>query len=101
MLTNTQIFQLMSIIHARWEYQKDIQRRWVGSGDVGEPGQIPQNSATFLEEELDTSVREHTLLHGEALLVIASRNSEDVTLELISQCLTGHLRRHPLVKEWQ
>ena len=54
------------------------------SSEGGWEAGTPQNSATFLEEELDTSVREHTLLHGEALLVIASRNSEDVTLELIT-----------------
>ena len=36
---------------------------------------------SFLEEKLDTAVREDTLLHGKSLLVIATRNSDYIPLE--------------------
>mmetsp|Transcript_101933 Transcript_101933/g.181082 ORF Transcript_101933/g.181082 Transcript_101933/m.181082 type:complete len:202 (+) Transcript_101933:156-761(+) len=42
----------------------------------------------LLEEEPDTVVAEDALLHGEALLVIATSDAEDVALELVSKRIT-------------
>mmetsp|Transcript_25520 Transcript_25520/g.55198 ORF Transcript_25520/g.55198 Transcript_25520/m.55198 type:complete len:320 (-) Transcript_25520:58-1017(-) len=44
-----------------------------------------------LEQKSNTGVGQHTLLHGEALLVVSTRNSEDVTSELGAQILAGNL----------
>mmetsp|Transcript_39229 Transcript_39229/g.87821 ORF Transcript_39229/g.87821 Transcript_39229/m.87821 type:complete len:208 (+) Transcript_39229:251-874(+) len=55
----------------------------------------------LLEHEAHTVVHQDALLHGEALLVVASANLEHVALPLIAQAVAGDLRGHALVEEWQ
>jgi len=52
-----------------------------------------------LEEEAHALVREHALPHGEALLIVAARDAEDVSLELVAHVLPVHLLRYPAVVE--
>lgn len=54
---------------------------------------------TLLHEDSDSSVDEDALLHGEALLVVSSGDSESVTLELFSQNDSVHVRTHSSVVE--
>ncbi len=42
---------------------------------------------------------QHALLHGEALLVVAARDAEDVALELVADAVAGHLGAHAAVHE--
>lgn len=51
------------------------------------------------EKELDTIQQEHTLLRGEALLVVAAGDAEDVALPFIAQQVTGHFLCDFLVVE--
>jgi hypothetical protein len=53
----------------------------------------------LLQEQADTLGCHDTLLHGETLLVVASRDLEDVTLELIAQNVTNNLLVHTLIVE--
>jgi len=52
---------------------------------------------TFGEEKADTSRMHNTLLHGETLLVVASSDLENVTLELVANRITRHFSTHSLV----
>merc|ERR1719443_712638 len=56
-------------------------------------------SRIFLEEQTNTLVGQHTLLHGESLLVVASSDAENVALELISESVALNLSAHPLLVE--
>jgi hypothetical protein len=51
------------------------------------------------EEEADTLVGQETLAHGEALLVIAAVDAEDVALPLLAERVGGDLGRDALVEE--
>ena len=55
---------------------------------------------SLLEEEADTFAGHDTLLHGETLLVISSRDLEDVSLELIAKHVTLYFLVHALVVEF-
>uniref|UniRef100_A0A4W6C1N9 Uncharacterized protein n=1 Tax=Lates calcarifer TaxID=8187 RepID=A0A4W6C1N9_LATCA len=57
---------------------------------------------TLAEQQAHTAVGQHTLLHGEALLVVASADA--AYLPLISQRVSSHLSGHTLLIEstfWQ
>jgi len=54
---------------------------------------------TLLEEESNSAVDQDTLLHGEALLVVAASDLENVALVLFAEDLTVHLLAHSLVVE--
>lgn len=41
----------------------------------------------------------HTLLHGEALLVVSTSYAEDVSLELVADTVARHLLTHAAVHE--
>lgn len=51
------------------------------------------------EEQRHTGRVHDTLLHREALLVVASGDSEDVALELVADAVAGHLVAHTAVHE--
>jgi len=51
------------------------------------------------KEKADTSWVHDTLLHWETLLVVATGNSEDISLELVSDGVTRNLCAHSLVHE--
>jgi hypothetical protein len=51
------------------------------------------------KEETDAVGDEDTLLHGEALLVIATRDAEDIALEFLADGFSGDLLRESLVVE--
>lgn len=51
------------------------------------------------KEELDTVQQEHTLLHEEALLVVAAGGAEDVALPFIPLQVTGYFLCDFLVVE--
>ena len=51
------------------------------------------------EQEPDASGMHDTLLHREALLVVAAGDLEDVALELVADAVGGHLLAHPAVDE--
>jgi hypothetical protein len=51
------------------------------------------------EQETNTVRQKDTLLHGETLLVVTTRDAEDVTLELITKGVTRYFLGHALVKE--
>lgn len=51
----------------------------------------------FGEEESDTGRDHNTLLHGKALLVIASSDAEDIALPFITKRIAGHFVTHSLV----
>ena len=44
-------------------------------------------------------IAEHTLLHWEALFVIATSNPENVPLKLVAQRVASHLSGHTLLVE--
>jgi hypothetical protein len=48
------------------------------------------------EQEADTGRVHHALLHGEALLVVASGDAEDVALEFVADAVTWDLGAHPV-----
>jgi len=54
---------------------------------------------TLAEEEPDTVRAEDTLHHRETLLVVTSRDTEPVSLELIAEGVTGDLLGDALVEE--
>merc|ERR1719171_3103217 len=54
---------------------------------------------TLAEEEAHALVRQHTLHHREALLVVPAGNLEDVALELVSQRVGWNLSGHALLEE--
>lgn len=49
------------------------------------------------EQETHTVGEQDTLLHRETLLVVTSRDFEDVALEFIAETVTWHFRGHALV----
>lgn len=51
------------------------------------------------EKKSDSTVGENALLHGESLLVIATGDSEDVSLPLVAQRIGLNLLAHTLVVE--
>ena len=51
------------------------------------------------EQESDTTVGEDTLLHGEALLVVASGDPEDIALPLVAEGGSVDLHAHTLLIE--
>jgi len=51
------------------------------------------------EQQADTGGVHDTLLHGEALLVVAAGDLEDVTLELITDAVAGNLVSHAALHE--
>ena len=53
----------------------------------------------FGEEELDTGRVHDTLLHREALLVVAAGDFEDVTLELVADAVARNFVTHSTVHE--
>jgi hypothetical protein len=54
---------------------------------------------TLAQEETDTVGKKDTLLHGETLLVVTARDAENVTLELVTDGITGDFSGHTLVHE--
>merc|ERR1719236_66941 len=56
---------------------------------------------TLTEEETNAIVRQHTLHHREALLVVPTRNLEDVAFELITKRVGRNLGGHALLVERQ
>lgn len=56
-------------------------------------------SLTLLEEEAHALVLHDTLDHGEALLVVATRDLEDVALPLVTERVGRNLLRDALVVE--
>jgi len=52
-----------------------------------------------VEQQADTRLSQNTLLHGETLLVVTTRDLEDVALELVTEIVTGDLSRDTLVVE--
>jgi len=51
------------------------------------------------EEETDTPVGQHTLHHGETLLVVSTADAENVTLPLVAERVARDFLRHLLVEE--
>merc|ERR1740128_287962 len=51
------------------------------------------------EQQTHTLVGEHSLLHGETLLVVSTGNPQNVSLELFSECIGIDLLAHPLLVE--
>ena len=51
------------------------------------------------EEEADSVVAEDSLLHGEAVLIESSVDSEDVSLELLAEGIGLNFLPHPLLEE--
>merc|ERR1712173_371414 len=51
----------------------------------------------LLQQEPHPAVGQDTLLHGEALLVVASSDAENISLELISKGVGLNLLAHPLL----
>ena len=60
-------------------------------------GAVARKSLT--EQEADTLICEDTLLHGETLLIITTRDTEDVTLEFVPDMLSIYLLRYASVIE--
>merc|ERR1711934_310931 len=56
-------------------------------------------SGSLLQQQPHPAVGQDTLLHGEALLVVASSDSENVSLELITKGIGLDLLAHPLLIE--
>jgi hypothetical protein len=54
---------------------------------------------TLAQKKADTVGKKDTLLHGETLLVVTTRDAENVTLELIADGITGNFSGHTLVHE--
>mmetsp|Transcript_28863 Transcript_28863/g.71984 ORF Transcript_28863/g.71984 Transcript_28863/m.71984 type:complete len:274 (-) Transcript_28863:26-847(-) len=81
----------------------------VGSHDAAADGlalELPfapgaEAGHALLEEQADSCVGEDALHHGEALLVVAAGDAEDVALELVTQTVARHLSSHALVEEGQ
>ena len=56
-------------------------------------------SRTLRHHQLHAILRENTLLHREALLVLSAQDLQDVASELLADVLAIHLSREPLVIE--
>ena len=56
-------------------------------------------SITSLHQKLHTALGQNSLLHWETLLVAASHNLKDITLELISKVVTADLLCQSLIVE--
>ena len=56
-------------------------------------------SRTLRHHQLHAILRENTLLHREALLVLSAQDLQDVASELLADVLAIHLSREPLVVE--
>ena len=56
-------------------------------------------SRTLRHHQLHAILRENTLLHREALLVLSAQDLQDVASELLTDILAIHLSREPLVVE--
>ena len=54
---------------------------------------------SLVEEQPHATVGQHSLLHGEALLVVAAGDPHHVTLELVSKGVGLDLLTHPLLVE--
>jgi hypothetical protein len=54
---------------------------------------------TLAQQETDTVGQENTLLHGETLFVVTTRDAENVTLELITEGVTRDFLGHTLIEE--
>jgi len=54
---------------------------------------------TSFHQNFDSAVNQNTLFHGESLFVIASSNSESVTLELLAQHIPINIGAHSPVIE--
>jgi len=52
---------------------------------------------SLLQQQTHTLVGEHTLLHGETLLIVTTGDTEDVSLEVITQVITLNFLGHTLV----
>merc|ERR1719442_170631 len=61
------------------------------------PGSVA--SVSLVEEQPHATVGQHSLLHGEALLVVAAGDPHHVTLELVSEGVCLDLLTHPLLVE--
>merc|ERR1719367_1922721 len=53
----------------------------------------------LLQEQPDPAVGQDTLLHGETLLVVASSDAENISLELVPKGVGLNLLAHPLLVE--
>ena len=60
---------------------------------------LAEARVALLEEESDAAVGEDTLLHGEALLVVAAGDAEGVSLPLIAQARRVDVLAHALLVE--
>jgi hypothetical protein len=54
---------------------------------------------TLGHQETNTVGQKNTLLHGETLLIVTTRDTEDVTLELVTERVTRDLLGHTLIIE--
>jgi hypothetical protein len=54
---------------------------------------------TLAQEKTDTVGKKDTLLHGETLLIVTSGDTENVTLEFVTDGVTGNFSGHTLVHE--
>jgi hypothetical protein len=54
---------------------------------------------TLAQEKADTVGKKDTLLHGETLLIVTTRDAENVTLELVTNGVTRNFSGHALVHE--
>jgi hypothetical protein len=54
---------------------------------------------TLGHQETNTVRQKDTLLHGETLLIVTTRDTENVTLELVTERVTGDLLGHTLIIE--
>merc|ERR1719500_456966 len=57
----------------------------------------PVASSSLLQKEPHPAIGQDTLLHGETLLVIASSDAENISLELITKSISLDLLAHPLL----
>ncbi len=93
---------LLSLFHHHERQRRDIAR------DNATPDRLALALAraagtvardTFGEEEFDTLGREDALFHGEALLVVAALDAEDVAFEFVAEEVCGDVGRDALVIE--
>merc|ERR1719364_182687 len=60
---------------------------------------LTEAAHALLEEQPNAMVAQDTLLHGEALLVVATRDAQDVALEFLSQAIARDFMTHALIEE--
>ena len=72
---------------------------WHGRGISLVIRSLPVAGVSLGEEEPDPGLGEHALLHGESLLVVASGDSEDVALPLVSEGGGVNVLTHALLVE--